>query len=193
MVVARTSEGASGRTVRPRNRRELITTAASDLFHRLGYAQVGMGDIAKAVGVRPSALYRHVDGKQQLLARVVLDELRPFVELLGDVEPENADRVVERLAAAALDHRRLGVLWQREARNVTGQVREELKEGLRCVASGLGALTRAYRAELGAEELRFRAWCLFSVLTSPSYHRLELPRAEFEVLLRNMVTVLAEQ
>lgn len=192
--MARTSsEDTPGRAVRPRNRRDLITAAAADLFHRLGYAQVAMSDIAEVVGVRPSALYRHVDGKQQLLVRVVLDEMRAFLEVLDEVSPDNADRVLADLATAALDHRRLGVLWQREARNVTGRAREELKDALRRVASGLAELARAHRPDLGAEEARFRAWCVFSTLTSPSYHRLQLPRAEFEVLLRDMVAVIVDQ
>ncbi|WP_246195637.1 TetR/AcrR family transcriptional regulator [Halopolyspora algeriensis] len=192
--MARTSSGSdSGRAVRPRNRRDLITAAASELFHRQGYAQVGMSDIAKEVGVRPSALYRHVDGKQQLLARAVLGELRPFLDLLDGVHAGNADRVVVRLAAMALEHRRLGVLWQREARNVTGQAREELKEALRRVASGLGDLTRAHHDGLSAEDARFRGWCLFSTVTSPSYHRLDLPRADFEVLLAEMVRAVIER
>lgn len=193
MVTRTSGDGAARRAVRPRNRRDLITAAAGDLFHRLGYAQVGMSDIAEAVGVRPSALYRHVDGKQQLLVRVVVDEMQPFVDVLDDVRRDNADGVLSRLAATALDHRRLGVLWQREARNITGEAREELKDALRRVASGLGDLARAYRADLGAEEVRFRAWCVFSALTSPSYHRLELPRAEFEVVLREMVAIIVDQ
>lgn len=152
-----------------------------------------MSDIAKEVGVRPSALYRHVDGKQQLLVRAVLGELRPFLDLLDGVDVENADRVVVRLATLALEHRRLGVLWQREARNVSGQAREELKEELRRVASGLGDLTRARHDGISAEEARFRGWCLFSTVTSPSYHRLDLPRADFVVLLAGMVRAVVER
>ncbi len=192
--MARTSSGvATDRPVRPRNRRELITAAAADLFHRQGYAQVGMSDIAEAVGVRPSALYRHVDSKQQLLVRVVLEELRPFAELLDGVDVGNAEHVVRGLAATALEHRRLGVLWQREARNVTGDARDELKEALRRVASGLGELAGVRRAGLDAEETRFRAWCLFSAVTSPSYHRLDLPGEDFEGLLRAMVLAVVDQ
>ncbi|GAA4615269.1 TetR/AcrR family transcriptional regulator [Saccharopolyspora hordei] len=179
------------RGTRPRNRRALITAAAADLFYRQGYARVGMSDIAEAVGVGSSALYRHFAGKQQLLTRVVLDELRPFVEITADVS--DLDQAVDRLAAAALEHRQLGVLWQREARQLPEEQRDALRQELREVASGLAELARAFRPELTGQDARFRAWCMFSALTSPSYHQVDLPRREFEHLLRAMVVVIATQ
>ncbi|GAA2795004.1 TetR/AcrR family transcriptional regulator [Saccharopolyspora taberi] len=181
------------RNTRPRNRRSQITTAASELFHRRGYPRVGMSDIAEAVGVGPSALYRHFASKQLLLTEVVVEELRPFREVLRGVGTEDLDIVVAELATAALDHRRLGVLWQREARHLPGDERAGLKEELRSVAGGLAELARVRRPELADEDARFRGWCLFSVLTSPSYHQVELPRAEFERLLRTMVGVIVDQ
>ncbi|GAA0503355.1 TetR family transcriptional regulator [Saccharopolyspora subtropica] len=181
------------RRTRPRNRRALITAAAADLFYRLGYARVGMSDIAEAVGVGSSALYRHFAGKQQLLTRVVLDELQPFSAITAQVTDRDLDEVVAELATAALDHRQLGVLWQREARQLPEEQRDVLREELRGVASGLAEVARAFRPELTGEDARFRAWCMFSVLTSPSYHQVDLPRREFEQLLRAMVVVIGNQ
>ncbi|MGW5646625.1 TetR/AcrR family transcriptional regulator [Saccharopolyspora sp. NPDC003752] len=181
------------RNTRPRNRRALITAAAADLFYRLGYARVGMSDIAEAVGVGSSALYRHFAGKQQLLTRVVLDELQPFNAIAAQVADRDLDDVVAQLAAAALDHRQLGVLWQREARHLPAGQRDVLREELRGVATGLAEVARAFRPELTGEDARFRAWCMFSVLTSPSYHQVDLPRRQFEQLLRAMVVVIGTQ
>lgn len=181
---AAASAGGPARSTRPRNRRALILAAASDLLYRHGYDHVSMSDIARAVEVGPSALYRHFTGKQELLTEVVLDELRPFGEILGD--PGDLDTVLAELAGAALDHRRLGVLWQREARHLPPERREELKDKLRGVASGLASLARAHRAALTEEDARFRAWCVFSTLTSPSYHQVQLPRAEFAEVLHRM-------
>jgi AcrR family transcriptional regulator len=192
--------GGNTRVIRPRNRRALITSAASDLFYRRGYSRVGMSDIAEAVGIGPSALYRHFAGKQQLLMRVVLEQLEPFKTILGEFSPEasgidpgDLDPLVRKLASAALDTRQLGVLWQRESRHLPDSDRDELKEQLRVVATQLARLARAYRPDLTDGAARFRAWCLFSVLTSPSYHRVELPRGQFEGLLRNMVVGVSEQ
>lgn len=182
------------RAARPANRRALITSAASELFYRRGYSRVGMSDIAEAVGIGPSALYRHFSGKQQLLTTVVLDQLEPFQTILeSDAGDADLDTLVRRLASAALDTRQLGVLWQRESRHLSGDARDDLKEQLRVVATRLARLAQAYRPDLGDHAARFRAWCLFSVLTSPSYHRVDLPRGQFEGLLRNMVVAVSEQ
>jgi AcrR family transcriptional regulator len=185
---------AAHRATRPANRRALITSAASELFYRRGYSRVGMSNIAEAVGIGPSALYRHFSGKQQLLTTVVLDQLEPFQTIL---EPEignaDLDPLVRKLAAAALDTRQLGVLWQRESRHLSGDARDDLKEQLRVVATRLTRLAQAYRPDLDDHAARFRAWCLFSVLTSPSYHQVDLPRGQFEGVLRNMVVAVGGQ
>ncbi|MDI3417809.1 TetR/AcrR family transcriptional regulator [Streptomyces luteolus] len=68
------SAGASGRPVElpvlpvPRSRRAEILAAAVPLFARDGFANVTNGQIAQAVGLAPSALYRHYPGKVDILA-----------------------------------------------------------------------------------------------------------------------------
>ena len=74
------------RGTRPANRRQLIVDAATDLFSRKGYAAVGMGDVAEAVAMGPSALYRHFRGKQDLLAAVVGDALNTLDDAITEAE-----------------------------------------------------------------------------------------------------------
>ncbi|HEY0572939.1 MAG TPA: helix-turn-helix domain-containing protein [Pseudonocardia sp.] len=68
----RSAVQAPPRGTRPLNRRQLILAAAAELFYRRGYPNVSMGEIAEAVAIGPSALYRHFRGKQELLSEVVL-------------------------------------------------------------------------------------------------------------------------
>ncbi|MBE9376577.1 TetR family transcriptional regulator [Saccharopolyspora sp. HNM0983] len=192
MVEARGTSPPPPRNTRPGNRRTLITAAAADLFYRLGYDRVSMNDIAAAVGVGPSALYRHFAGKQQLLTGLVLEEFQPFAEICARPGAD-LDATAGALAGAALDHRQLGVLWQRESRHLPVQQRDVLRAELRQVAAGLTGMVRAFRPDLTGQDARFRGWCAFSVLTSPSYHRVELSRAAFEQLLRSCVRVVCEQ
>ncbi|MFD0318628.1 TetR/AcrR family transcriptional regulator [Streptomyces flavalbus] len=56
----------------PRTRRAEILAAAIPLFARDGFANVTNGQIAEAVGVTPSALYRHYPGKIDILAAACL-------------------------------------------------------------------------------------------------------------------------
>ena len=83
---------------RPRNRRQLILAAAADLFAQKGYSSVAMADIAAAVAVRPSALYRHYRGKEELLYTVVHDAL-------ASVESSIDRTDLRSIASVLLDHR----------------------------------------------------------------------------------------
>jgi AcrR family transcriptional regulator len=56
----------------PRTRRAEILAAAIPLFARDGFASVTNGQIAEAVGLTPSALYRHYPGKVDILAAACL-------------------------------------------------------------------------------------------------------------------------
>lgn len=56
----------------PRTRRAEILAASVPLFARDGFASVTNGQIAEAVGLTPSALYRHYPGKIDILAAACL-------------------------------------------------------------------------------------------------------------------------
>jgi AcrR family transcriptional regulator len=56
----------------PRTRRAEILAAAIPLFERDGFATVTNGRIAEAVGLAPSALYRHFPGKVDILVAACL-------------------------------------------------------------------------------------------------------------------------
>ncbi|MEU7319146.1 TetR/AcrR family transcriptional regulator [Streptomyces griseoviridis] len=56
----------------PRTRRAEILAAAVPLFARDGFAHVTNGQIAEAVGLAPSALYRHYPGKVDILVAACL-------------------------------------------------------------------------------------------------------------------------
>ncbi|MFE0804970.1 TetR/AcrR family transcriptional regulator [Streptomyces sp. NPDC058812] len=56
----------------PRTRRAEILAAAIPLFARDGFANVTNGQIARALGLAPSALYRHYPGKVDILAAACL-------------------------------------------------------------------------------------------------------------------------
>ncbi|GGZ21522.1 TetR/AcrR family transcriptional regulator [Streptomyces nitrosporeus] len=56
----------------PRTRRAQILAASVPLFARDGFASVTNGQIAEAVGLTPSALYRHYPGKLDILVAACL-------------------------------------------------------------------------------------------------------------------------
>jgi AcrR family transcriptional regulator len=171
---------------RPRNRRELIIAAAAELFQRHGYDRVAVGDVAAAVNVRPSALYRHFPGKPQLLAAVILTELEPFQQAMTGV----LEVALPDLVRAALDHQQLGVLWQREVRSLPDEERALVRERLRALAGLLtGALLTEHPA-LEPSDAELLSWCVWAVLHSVGHPSVELPTSEYASLLRQIVRTI---
>lgn len=179
---------APPRGTRPRNRRALIISAAAELFYRHGYDKVAMSDVADVMNVRPSALYRHFSGKPQLLTAVVLAEIEPFSQVLAADDP--LDRVVPRLVGVALDHRRLGVLWQREARALPADKNAILRRELRTTAGRLTSVLRSERPELDAADADLLSWSTWSVLNSVGHNSVECSKGEYESLLTEIIRLI---
>lgn len=179
------------RGTRPANRRELIVAAAADLFYRHGYANVSMSDIASAVAIGPSALYRHFTGKQELLATVVqngLDSMHDALERAGHNQPST---LAAALAPAMISHREAGVLWRREARVLDGPVRDALRQKLLEIWALVFGLLKKERPSLPQEDAGLLGWCVLGVATSISFHQLQLPEPEFTELVTSMIDAAA--
>ena len=189
---AERSVGRPARGTRPANRRQLIIAAAADLFSRKGYAAVGMGDVAEAVAIGPSALYRHFRGKRDLLAAVVGDALDTVDDAITLAENEQSSDVAATLAVAVLRHRGVGVLWQREARQLSAGDRAKFGAAVEQIAARFAALIRARRPGLAAIEADLLAWSGLAVATSVSLHSLVLPEPEFTTLLGGLITTVVD-
>ncbi|WP_329204740.1 TetR/AcrR family transcriptional regulator [Streptomyces sp. NBC_00683] len=182
----------SGRTTarRPPDRKARIVAAAADLFREHGYHNVSVTDVAAAVGITAPALYRHFRGKPDLLLQVVQ---RTIAAVSQSVE-ESADleSYLRSSAAQALERRGSAVLWQREARHLPTESREELRHTLGDIAGRLGALVHAERPELEDPDLQLLSWAVLSVYGSVSWHRTSLPRRRFEDLLYRLARATAD-
>ena len=176
------------RGTRPVNRRQLIIGAATDLFSRKGYAGVGMGDVAEAVAIGPSALYRHFRGKQELLATVVAEALDTLDAAIAKAEAEHPPDVVHALATVVLEHRTVGVLWQREARQLAPADRARIRTAVAQIGRRFATFIQARRPELGEGQAQLLAWSGLAVATSVSFHSLTLPEPAFTTLLSELIT-----
>lgn len=177
------------RGTRPANRRQLIVRAAADLFYQKGYAKVGMGEVAEAVAIGPSALYRHFRGKQDLLVTVVTDAVATIDAVLGAATP---DDVTTKLAQAALEHRRVGVLWQREVRHLAPEHRAEIRTATKRIGVRLAALIAERRPDLGPAESDLLTWGALAAANSVSFHSLSLPEPGFTTLLGKVIAEVVD-
>jgi AcrR family transcriptional regulator len=166
----------------------LILAAAGELFVRDGYPHVSMRDIAEAMAVRPSALYRHFPGKQELLREVVLASFTAFHTALDQARRQADEDPLRTFALTVLDHRRLGVLWQREARHLTPDAHRELRGELNTIAELLTAHIHTRRTDLEPGQDEVLAWAVLSALVSVSFQRINLPRQHYDQLLIAIMT-----
>jgi AcrR family transcriptional regulator len=193
-MVARSDESMAqrpARGTRPANRRDLILVAAGDLFYRKGYAQVSMKDIAEAVAIGPSALYRHFSSKQELLYAVVADALGVVDTLLDQLLADQSVDPGTAIGATMLEHRAIGVLWHAEARHLGQGARARLRQRLRRIGSRLADVVACGRfatdgVTVDAVTADLLAWCVLAVTTSVSFHSAELPTDRFIGVLADM-------
>lgn len=176
--------------VRPRNRRKLIVDAASQLFFERGYGNVAMSDVAAAVAIGPSALYRHFGGKHDLLATVIDDAINRVGDAIRDASATS--NLSEILAAVVLDRRRVGVLWRRESRHLTGADRRRTRALARGVGNQLAGQIALRRPQLRPTECDVLAWCAIGVANSVSFHNLSLREAAFGHLLSRLIAIPLE-
>jgi len=90
--------GLGGRRKRRPERHDEILSAAVRLFHARGYHSTSVDDIADAVGVSPTAVYRHFRNKQEILDTAALWAGEQLSESLSGVDESlPAERRLERL------------------------------------------------------------------------------------------------
>ncbi|MFE3504392.1 TetR/AcrR family transcriptional regulator [Kitasatospora sp. NPDC059160] len=173
---------------RPPGRRAQILAVAADRFHRSGYHQVSMSEVAAGVGITAPALYRHFRGKPELLDRAVrlgLDALADGLRAAGSTTELGAA-----LAAVAVGHRPLGTLVQRDARLLPPARRAGLRRELRADVALMAAVLRAERPELSAPDAELLCWSALSGCAGLSYQSAAPQPRRAEALLRELVAAV---
>lgn len=166
---------------RPANRRDLIVRAATELFAERGYEHVSMSDIAEAVAVGPSALYRHFPGKGEILAASIAEASGEVARVTESVD--SVQSALRDLAAYAVEHRIVGVLWQRESRQLPAAVRAPLRDDLRATRDHLATAVLRERPGLSLDQARTLTVAALGAVFSPSFHHAAMDRPGFEELL----------
>ncbi|MFD0276606.1 TetR/AcrR family transcriptional regulator [Kitasatospora sp. NPDC127111] len=171
-----------------RSRQAQILAVAAERFHRSGYHQVSMTEVAAGVGITAPALYRHFRGKPELLDRAVrlgLDELAGGLRAARST----AD-VGTALAAVAVGHRPLGTLVQRDARLLPPARRAALRRELRADVALMVAVLRAERPELGDRDAELLCWSALSACAGLSYQSAVPQPRRAERLVRELVAAV---
>jgi AcrR family transcriptional regulator len=141
MGVVRTDPTAAADTARlvelpaqpvPRTRRAEILAAAIPLFARDGFANVTNAQIAHAVGLAPSAIYRHYSGKVDILVAACLQAAGLLAQAVDRSLRQAADprQAVVALAAAyvayCFEHNALNSVAEAELASLPADLRRPL-------------------------------------------------------------------
>lgn len=112
-------------------RRQELTRQAARLFAERGYHGTSIDDLAKAMGVKKSSLYAHIESKQDLLYETMRDGARAFHGAL-DAIPETVS-ATERIRLALRGHLRVvaeqldvATVFVQEWRYLEGERRNEI-------------------------------------------------------------------
>ncbi|WP_338703018.1 TetR/AcrR family transcriptional regulator [Streptomyces sp. Q6] len=182
---------ARPRSTRPRDRKQQIVAAASEQFRASGFHNVGISDIAEAVGISGPAVYRHFRGKQELLHATLVDAIdkntQPFQGEYGDLR-----EMLDAVAGAMLERRHTGVLWERELAHLPPEQRQELRTRYIATIEPLRTAMAAARPDLtaGGVELLLRA--VIAVFATMSQHAGKVEPARARRLMTDLAVVLSE-
>jgi AcrR family transcriptional regulator len=125
--------GSEGNGSKKRQRE--IIDAAADIFHRKGYSDTSVQDVADAVGILKGSLYYYIDSKEDLLFRMLLEvhedakavvtetaalELPPLERLRIYVQ-RHVEYNASNLAKIAVYYHDFGLLTPKRKKAIMGQ------------------------------------------------------------------------
>ena len=148
----------------PQPRRELLLSAAADLFAARGYHDVGIDDIGAAAGITGPGVYRHFPSKQTLLEHLCDRAMTRMLEGARSTtavhpRPEDALRALLDLHVEfAVGERALLGVWAREQRALSDDVRRSLRRRQRASRREWQGGARATRRGWPAAGEGRRAW-----------------------------------
>ena len=172
---------------------QLILAAAEEQFYKRSFDSVGVASLGAQAGVSASAIYRHFESKDEILAVLfdqALDALQRFTAKEFDDPQEELRYLIAGHADFALEHERLAAIWMREQhaladpyrRRVQRRQKQYIDRWLECLdkcypgrrRSDLTAVVRAVHAIMTSDGTRPtgapRSPILKSLLTSAAEH-----------------------
>ncbi|MEI2776229.1 MAG: TetR/AcrR family transcriptional regulator [Tetrasphaera sp.] len=177
-------------------RRDKILRSAADLFGRRGYHAVSMAEIGADAGITGAGIYRHFDGKAEILV-VLLDEV---MDELSEDQAQIAARatgtvdlrpIVEAQVSFVVQRREVARIWYSQVDNLPPADRDRLRDKQRKYLADWTRHLRAARPELGQAEAGVRVRAAVGAIQSALFHNIALDaRSLQEVLTTAALAVL---
>ena len=85
-------------------RKEILINAALDLFEKKPFDEIGVRDIAAAVGVSPASMYRYFPSREDLFVEAFIKDLKTIEKWLDKTIQDTKDFSMETFATALVTH-----------------------------------------------------------------------------------------
>lgn len=173
-------------------RREQLLEAAAVLFAERGYHAVGIDDIGAAAGISGPGVYRHVPGKQALLAALceraltrMLDGAQRISAAHGDPR-DRLEALVELHVAFAVEERALIGVWGRELPALSDELRRSLGRRMRAYEQPWQEVLTCLRGDLAPAEVAVVTGATLAMLNATALSTSGVPQQRLAGLLRTM-------
>ena len=172
-------------------RRRQILDAAAELFASRGFHGVSVADIGAACGISGPAIYKHVAGKEAILAEMLVSISEELLSE-GRARAESAATPADALDALiawhvdfALRHRALIVVQDRDWESLPPDAREQVRATQREYVDLWASTLRRLDPDLDLDHARATAHAAFGLINSTPHSGL-LPDARMRELLTAM-------
>ena len=85
-------------------RKEILINAALDLFDKKPFDEIGVRDIAAAVGVSPASMYRYFSSREDLFVEAFIKDLQTIEKWLEQLMEDTENFTMETFASALVTH-----------------------------------------------------------------------------------------
>lgn len=160
-----------------RRRREELLAAAAEIMAERGFHQTRLGDVGASVGISGPGIYRHFEGKDDLLAQVLIDISIRLVDGAraviaehrekGDPDPQAVldDLVAFHVEFAVTEPDRIRV-QEREIRNLVDQASEKVRSLQRTYLGMWTDVLMQCRPDLDRTQARLRVQLAAGLINS---------------------------
>ena len=83
-------------------RREILIEATLELFGKKPFDEIGVRDIAAAVGVSPASMYRYFPSREDLFVEAFIKDLREMEKWLGNLLESNEELTLEEFSESLI-------------------------------------------------------------------------------------------
>ena len=184
-------------TITPRSlakadRRQSLLDAAARLYAERGFTRVSLEDLGAAVGVSGPAVYRHFDGKQAVLAALLIEVSEGLVQggrrVIAAAPDSRAalTALVEFHVEFALSNPDVIVVQDRDLASLTDDDNQAVRRLQRTYIDAWVDVLADLHPGIPRSDLRIRARATFGLINSTPHSARSAARASVRTLLASM-------